>query len=123
MPFCQKCGKEISELQFQNYNKMCSKCLRREREYQIQMQTMKKIKSRMKQKGFWIIRGIMLIIFTLLGTVLVMSIHYWYIVEIRNLNLGFGTFFLRYFFPDVLIGLLVGLVAIIVIIVVFDLQD
>ena len=28
---CKRCGEEISEMQFQNYNQLCSQCIRLER--------------------------------------------------------------------------------------------
>lgn len=29
--YCKRCGEEISEMQYQNYNQLCSQCIRLER--------------------------------------------------------------------------------------------
>jgi len=118
MPFCRKCGEEISDHQFKNFNRMCPNCIRLDKEYQTQKIATQKTKAKLRDRRFLIILGIVLLGITGLGTAIVMGVHYWYITSFIDSDLKFGAFFIANFIPDVIIGFFVGLAIVIVIVIV-----
>ena len=123
MPFCRKCGEEISDDQFKKFNKMCSNCIRLDKANQTQKKAAQKTEARLKYKRFLIIMVIVLIGITGLGTAIVMGVHYWFITSYIDSDLLFGTFFISNFIPDVIIGFFVGIVIVVVIVIIVLAND
>jgi len=118
MPFCGKCGEEISDDQFKKFNKMCPNCVRLHKAARTQKKAAKKTEESQQYKRFLIIMVIVLIGITGLGTTIVMGVHYWFITSYIDSDLLFGTFFISNFVPDVIIGFFVGIVIVIIIVII-----
>ena len=133
MPFCSKCGVEISDQQFSNSNKMCQICFnlnitdqtRRIEEQRLAEQKIsaRKAKAKIKDRRFLIILGIALLGITGLGTAIVMGIHYSIITSFTDPEMKFGEFFILNFFPDVIIGFFVGVVIVIICVIIGVIND
>ena len=115
MPFCRKCGVEISDNQFKNSNRTCSKCL--VLEMGPKSQKKKTLIDKINGKHFIIIIVLVLLGITTLGTSIVMNIHYSIKTE-NNPDLEFGEFFIANFFPDVIYGFFVGIIVVIIIVII-----
>ncbi len=124
MPFCRKCGVEISDNQFKNSNRTCSKCLVLKMEPQTpQTQKKKTRRAKIKDNQFLIIIVLVFLGITALGTSIVIPVHYWILTSFSDPDLEFGEFFIEYFLPDVIIGFFVGVITIIIIVVIYSMND
>ena len=133
MPFCRKCGAEISDLQFNNSNKMCQICFNLNMTAQSQeidaqrlaeqKMTARKTKAKIKDRRFLILLGIALLGITALGTAVVMGIHYSIITSYIDSEMKFGEFFIENFIPDTFFGFFVGLAIVIVCVIITAISD
>lgn len=133
MPFCRKCGEEISDQQFNNSNKMCRICFNlniTEQSQKMDTQRLaeqkmaaRKAKAKVKDRRFLIILGIALLGITALGTAVVMGIHYSIITTFIDSEMKFGEFFITNFIPDTFFGFFVGLAIVIICVIITAISD
>ena len=133
MPFCRKCGAEISYLQFNNSNKMCRICFNiniSDQSQEIDAQRLaeqkmvaRKAKAKIKDRRFLILLGIAFLGITALGTAVVMGIHYSIITSIIDSEMKFGECFIENFIPDTFFGFFVGLAIVIVCVIITAISD
>ena len=133
MPFCRKCGEEISDQQFNNSNKMCRICFNiniSDQSQEIDAQRLaeqkmvaRKAKTKLQDRRFLILLGIAFLGITALGTAVVMGIHYSIITSIIDSEMTFGEFFIENFIPDTFFGFFVGLAIVIVCVIITAISD